>query len=62
MIETFENVFKIPELRKRILFTLALLVVYRLGGHVPTPELMRKPWASFSERCEGHSLVYMICL
>ena len=37
MLETFGNVFKIPELRKRILFTLAILVVYRLGGHVPTP-------------------------
>jgi preprotein translocase subunit SecY len=37
MLETFENIFKIPELRKRILFTLALLVVYRVGGHVPTP-------------------------
>ncbi len=37
MIEKIQNVFKIPELRKRIIFTLALLVVYRIGGHVPCP-------------------------
>ncbi|MGE5177368.1 MAG: preprotein translocase subunit SecY [Hyphomicrobiales bacterium] len=37
MFEKFQNIFRIPELKRRILFTLALLVVYRLGGHVPTP-------------------------
>jgi preprotein translocase subunit SecY len=33
----FQNIFKIPELRKRIFYTLALLSVYRVGVHVPTP-------------------------
>lgn len=37
MIESFKSIFKIEELRKKILFTLALLVVYRIGGHIPTP-------------------------
>ncbi len=37
MIETFRNVFRIPELRKRIFYTLGLLIIYRLGGHIPTP-------------------------
>ena len=37
MIETFRSVFKVEELRKRIFYTLALLVVYRIGGHIPTP-------------------------
>ena len=37
MLETFKSIFKIEELRKRILLTLALLVVYRIGGHIPTP-------------------------
>ncbi len=37
MIETFKSVFKVEELRRRILFTLGILVVYRLGGHIPTP-------------------------
>ena len=37
MFETFRSIFKVEELRKRILFTLGLLVVYRIGGHIPTP-------------------------
>ena len=36
-IEAVVNVFRIPDLRRRILFTLALLAVYRVGGHIPTP-------------------------
>jgi len=33
----FQNVFKIPELKKKIIYTFALLAVYRIGVHVPTP-------------------------
>lgn len=33
----FQNLFKIPELKKRVLYVLALLAVYRIGVHVPTP-------------------------
>ncbi len=33
----FQNIFKIPELKNKILYTLALLAVYRIGVHVPTP-------------------------
>ena len=35
--EAVANIFRIPDLRKRILFTLGLLAIYRLGGHIPTP-------------------------
>ena len=31
------NIFRVPDLRKRVLFTLGLLAVYRIGGHIPTP-------------------------
>ena len=31
------SIFKIPDLRRKIIFTLAMVVVYRLGGHIPTP-------------------------
>jgi preprotein translocase subunit SecY len=41
MIKSFINIFHIPELRKKIAFTSALLLVYRLGGHVPLPGLDR---------------------
>lgn len=37
MLETFQSIFKVEELRKRILFTLGILIVYRIGGHIPTP-------------------------
>ncbi|MCK4572772.1 MAG: preprotein translocase subunit SecY, partial [candidate division Zixibacteria bacterium] len=37
MLETFRSIFKVEELRKRIFITLLLLVVYRIGGHIPTP-------------------------
>ena len=37
MLEKLRNIFQIPELRRRILFTLGLFVVYRLGEHLPTP-------------------------
>ena len=36
-VETFRNIFAIPDLRKRIIFTFMLLAVYRLGSHIPTP-------------------------
>ncbi|MFQ6617278.1 MAG: preprotein translocase subunit SecY [Fidelibacterota bacterium] len=37
MIQIFRSIFKIPELRKRVIFTLLVLIVYRIGGHIPTP-------------------------
>ena len=37
MIRTVFNIFKIPDLRNKILFTLALLMIYRIGFHIPNP-------------------------
>jgi preprotein translocase subunit SecY len=37
LIDKIQSIFKIPELRRRILFTLALLVVFRIGSYVPVP-------------------------
>jgi preprotein translocase subunit SecY len=37
VLEKFQSIFKVEELRKRILYTLMILVVYRIGGHIPTP-------------------------
>jgi preprotein translocase subunit SecY len=37
LIDAFRNIFAVPDLRKRIFFTFALLAVYRLGSHIPTP-------------------------
>jgi len=49
----FQNLFKIPELRKRILFTLALLIVYRVGCHIPTPGIDAIALASFFAQAKG---------
>jgi preprotein translocase subunit SecY len=37
ILETFQNLFKIPDLRKRIIFTFLMLAVYRIGAQIPTP-------------------------
>jgi preprotein translocase subunit SecY len=49
----FQNIFKIPELKRRILFTLALLIVYRVGVHVPVPGIDAVALASFFARTKG---------
>src|SRR2546428_12146776 len=45
MFESFlnavRNLFKIPDLRKRVLFTLGMLVIYRTGIHIPVPGVDR---------------------
>ena len=47
IFEAFANVFRIPDLRKRVLFTLGLLAVYRLGSHIPTPGINLARWEEF---------------
>ncbi|MBI5136706.1 MAG: preprotein translocase subunit SecY [Nitrospirae bacterium] len=44
---TFQNIFKIEELRSRILFTLGVLAVYRLAAHIPTPGINGDALSSF---------------
>lgn len=48
MIESIRNIFKIHELRQRILFTLGLLIIYRIGGHIPTPGVDLKAIEQFN--------------
>ena len=49
----FQNIFKIPELKKRILFTLAMLAVYRIGAHIPTPGINGAALAEFFASTQG---------
>ncbi|MEO0130909.1 MAG: preprotein translocase subunit SecY [candidate division WOR-3 bacterium] len=53
MVRNVPNIFKIPDLRKRILFTLAMVVVYRLGTHIPTPGLNPQALRLFLESVRG---------
>src|SRR5262245_26896383 len=50
MLSGFQNASRIPELRRRGLFALGMLAVYRLGVHVPTPGIDRQAMAAFFEQ------------
>jgi preprotein translocase subunit SecY len=53
MFEKLANIFRVPDLRKRILFTLAMLAVYRLGGHIPTPGINSDALANLFDQLAG---------
>lgn len=53
MFEGFQNIFKIPELRKRVLFSLGMLAVYRVGCHIPTPGIDSQALAHFFKMAQG---------
>jgi len=53
VISSIQNIFSIPELRRRILFTLGMLTVYRIGAHVPTPGIDAQVLAKFFEGTQG---------
>src|SRR5690242_7133529 len=48
--EALGNVFRIPDLRKRVLFTLGLLAVYRIGAYIPTPGIDTNRFSDFFTR------------
>ena len=56
MFEGLSNISKIPELQKRLLFTFLLLVVYRIGAHVPTPGIDTAALAAFFDQAKGSLL------
>ncbi len=51
--EAVANAFRIPDLRNRILFTLGLLAIYRLGGHLPTPGIDANRLEEFFRQNQG---------
>src|SRR5919112_3981949 len=53
------NIFRIPDLRRRVLFTLALLAIYRLGGHIPTPGIDAAKFEDFVRRNAGSFLGFI---
>jgi preprotein translocase subunit SecY len=59
MVEKLLNIFRIPDLRKRVLFTLAMLAVYRLGGHLPTPGVNFLKLEQFFEQNRGSLLGFV---
>lgn len=59
LLTSFQNIFKIPELRTRILFTLGMLVVYRIGAHIPTPGINGEALAEFLQKQGGALLGFL---
>ena len=55
MFSTFINAFKIKDLRKKILFTVLLIVVYRLGSAIPIPGVNLVAWGQATERLSAMS-------
>ena len=53
LFEAIGNIFRVPDLRKRVLFTFAMLAVYRFGSFVPTPGIDVNRWADFLNRQNG---------
>ena len=58
-LEALTNVFRVPDLRKRLLFALALLAVYRLGGHIPTPGIDTNKLEEFFRQNQGTLFGYL---
>jgi preprotein translocase subunit SecY len=52
-VDSVKNLFAVAELRKRVLFTLGLLVVYRIGGHIPTPGVNSAAIALMAEQARN---------
>jgi len=57
--EAVANVFRIPDLRNRVLFTLAMLAIYRLGGHIPTPGIDANQLERFFAANQGSLLGFI---
>jgi preprotein translocase subunit SecY len=59
MIGAFQNAISIPELKRRILFTLAMIFVYRIGSHVPTPGINAMAMSNLIQSQAGGVLGFM---
>lgn len=53
MLDALQNILKIPELKKRVLFSLGMLAVYRIGCHIPTPGIDRIALSHFFKQAQG---------
>jgi preprotein translocase subunit SecY len=56
LLEAFRNIFSTPDLRKRVLFALALLAVYRLGSYIPTPGINTDALEQLFKQYQGSAL------
>ncbi|MBI5638382.1 MAG: preprotein translocase subunit SecY [Nitrospinae bacterium] len=57
-VESFGNIFRQPELKKRLVFTIAILAVYRIGAHIPVPGIDASSLADFFAQMRGSVLQF----
>lgn len=62
MIDSIRTAFTLPDLRRRILFTLLMLVIYRLVANIPVPGVNLTAWLLFSSRATGNRLLDVLDL
>ena len=60
LIQTFQNIFKIEELKKRILYTLGLLLIYRFGSFVVIPGINPNALSSLADQVSGTGLLGLL--
>lgn len=59
LITSIQNIFKIQELRKRVIFTALMLAVYRVGAHIPTPGINNEALSQFLKEKGGALLGFL---
>ena len=62
MIESMITAFSVPDLRRRIIFTLAMLVIYRLVANIPVPGVNLEAWLQFTNQDSGNAVVNFLDL
>lgn len=62
MIESIRTAFSLPELRGKILFTIGMLVIYRLVANIPVPGVNLQAWLAFTSQDTGNAVVNFLDL
>lgn len=57
MIESMRAAFALPDLRRRILFTIGLLIIYRLAANIPVPGVNLEAWTIFTQQASPNAVV-----
>ena len=59
MFKTLKNAWKIPELKKKLLFTLLIIVLYRLGANIPVPYVSPDTFTQVTDIFKGNILQFL---
>ena len=59
MFQTFKNAWKVPEIKNKLLFTLLIVILYRIGANIPVPYVDEGVFKEASEMMAGTILQYL---